>query len=254
MGKILNLGLVCYDFSSLNFKFFTMAALQSTNSTKVKLLVPAVLGMFLIACGGTPAIPLPPGVPSVPGMPTNPANPLAPLTGLAPNSEVGDAMQGLGALSQLGNAFDQQGNVTDPNAMQNFLDSIQQIDAQQKAREFAAKESLEFPSDAPAVLRSFVYANAKLTELNDGSSAPNSDIRMTYQTMDVMKTVADFYKNLGKTATGGWKITAQSASAKEGSLTLQNKPANGEENMAVSWSEDGGITTIRLHYWTYYNS
>jgi len=223
----------------------------SFQSTKVKLLVPLVLGVFLAACGAAPIIPPPPGAPGVPGVP---ANPLAPLTNLAPDNEAGDALRGLGALSQLGTAFDQQGNVSDPNAVQNFLSTIQDIEKQQNTREFAEKESLEFPENAPPVLKTFAYANGKLVSVNDNSNSPNFDFNLKYQTLDVMKTVGDFYKNLAKTLSGGWKTTAQSTSTDEGSLTLQNQTPNGEENLTVRWSEDGGITTIQVRFWTYYNS
>lgn len=231
-----------------------MAPLLTTIvSSKVKFCVPFLLGVFLVACGATPAIPLPPGAAVPSALPTSSSNPLAPLTGLTPNSDVGDALKGLGALSQLGNAVDQKGNVTDPNAMQNFLNTIQDLDKQQKARDFAQKESLDFPQNAPQILKNFAYASAKLTAMDDSSSTPNFDISLTYQTLDVMKTVGDFYKNLGKTLTGGWKITGQSADATEGSLSIQNKPANGEENLRVTWSDDAGLTLIRIRYWTNYN-
>lgn len=218
--------------------------------SRIKLVAPLAATVLFAGCGA-PAVPPPPPAAINTNVPAGAANnPLNSLAGLAPNSDVGDALKGLGALSQLGAGLDAQGNVTDPNAVNNFANSLEQIQKDVATREYNQKEAVDFPSDAPDVLKAFAYTNGKLVNATYESMEP-MDLRLVYDTMDPIKTIGEFYKNVAKTPAAGWKVVSQSAGATNGSLEMQTKQGTREDRIAVRWEMNNGIAEIHIRSWTY---
>ncbi len=218
--------------------------------SRLKMVAPLAATVLLVGCGA-PAVPPPPPAAMNTNLPAGMANnPLNALGNLAPNSDVGDALKGLGALSQLGTSLDAQGNLTDPNAVNNFANSLEQIQKDVAAREYAQKEAVEFPSDAPDALKAFAYTNGKLVNATYESMEP-VDLRLVYDTMDSIKVIGEFYKNVAKTPAAGWKVVSQSAGATNGSLEMQMKQGTREDRIATRWEMNNGIAEIHIRSWTY---
>lgn len=215
--------------------------------SRLKMVAPLAAAMLLAGCGAVAVPPPPAMVPmtSVPG-----TNPLNSLNGMVPNSDVGDALKGLGALSQLGTALDAQGNLKDPNAMNNFVSNLDQIQKDMSAREYAQKEAVDFPGDAPDALKGFAYTGGKLVNATYESMEP-VDLRLVYDTMDSIKTIGDFYKNVSKNLPAGWKVVSQSAGATAGSVEVQMKQGTREDRVATRWEMNNGIAEIHIRSWTY---
>ncbi len=218
--------------------------------SRLKMVAPLAATVILAGCGAVAVPPPPPAamMPITTAMPGT--NLLNPLTGMVPNSDVGDALKGLGALSQLGTAMDAQGNLKDPNAMNNFVSNLDQIQKDMSAREYAQKEAVDFPSDAPAALKSFEYTGGKLVNATYESMEP-VDLRLVYDTMDTIKTIGDFYKNVSKNLPAGWKVVSQSAGATDGSVEVQMKQGTREDRVATRWEMNNGIAEIHIRSWTY---
>lgn len=216
--------------------------------SRLKIVAPLAATMLFAGCGPA-AVPPPPPAAMGTVLPSN--NPLNSLANLAPSSDVGDALKGLGALSQLGNAVDAQGNLKDPNALNNFANSLEQMQKDAAQREYNQKEPVDFPSDAPDALKSFAYSNGKLVNATYESMDP-VDLRLVYDTLDPIKTIGDFYKNLIKTPSAGWKLVKQSAGASDGNIELQNKQgATKEDRISVRWEMNNGIAEIHIRSWQY---
>ncbi len=219
----------------------------SMNMQLGKFLVPVSAMVLLVGCGA----PVPPPPPAA-------NNPLAsvlgttnPLGSILPgNSEMNNALNGLNALGNLGNAFDANGNLKDQNAVNNFANSLEQIANNQAKLEYEQKESIEFPSDAPAVVSSYAYTNGKLTNATYQSMDP-IDLRLSYDTLDTPKTVSDFYKNVVKNLPAGWKTVSQSAGTDNGTIEVQTKEGTADQRINVSWEQNGAMTSIRIRSWMY---
>lgn len=213
-------------------------------STKVKLLVPVLLSVALVACG-TP--PVPPTV-SVPNPLTNP---LASLPTNLPASDLGAAMQGLNALGQLGQSIDANGQIQNQAALNNFANSFEQIARQQAERDYQEVMPIDAPEGMPDLVKQFNYANGKLV----GASVENSepiDVRLTYSTLDSVGTVTNYYRQLVKSPLPtGWKVRGQAGSADEGHIELQRLAGSVDDRMMVEFSKDSGITEIRIRYYNY---
>ena len=225
------------------------------NLSHFKFVAPLAATILLAGCGAPAVPPPPPGMaPINTAMPAAIGNPLNPLASMMPNSDVGDALKGLGALSQLGNAVDAQGNIKDPNAMSNFANSLDQMQKDIATREYNQKEAVDFPSDAPHadVLQAFAYKNGKLVNATYESMDP-VDLRLSYDTLDPIKSIADFYKGLIKSPAAGWKVVSQSMGAEDGHVELSNKTtaSTHDEHISVRWEMNNGIAEIHIRSWVY---
>ncbi len=213
-------------------------------SKKAKLLLPVALSLVLVACG-TPPVPPTVVVPSPLG------NPLAGLPTNLPANELNAAMQGLNALGQLGQSIDANGQMQNAQALNNFANTLNQIEQQQAAQSYQMVDPVDMPEGTPDIVKQFNYTNGKLV----GASIENSeplDIRLTYNTLDPVTTVTSYYRQLIKNPLPtGWKVKSQMGGAESGYVELQKLEGSSDDRMKIDFSKEGGLTEVKVRYYNY---
>lgn len=216
---------------------------------KAKFLLPVALTVLLVGCGTAPAMP------PVPTVPASIPNPLAGLPANLPNmpsgSDLNSAMQGLGALGQLGQAMNADGTLKDPNAMNNLINTFEQMDQQQKLREYQQQESVDMPDGVPDFIKGLAYTNGKLVNAAFESMEP-ADLRLSYRTTDTVKTVGDFYRNAIKNPNlVAWKLKGQANGSDTGHTELQSLQGTRDDRIYIEYTKDSGLTAIKIRFYNY---
>ncbi|MBI4835797.1 MAG: hypothetical protein HY817_00895 [Candidatus Abawacabacteria bacterium] len=220
-----------------------------TSFSKAKLLLPIFGVLVLAACSLSPAVPTPPSPPVA--LPNILNNPLAGLPTNLPNSDLNSALQGLNALGQLGQAVGPDGTITNPSAVSGIVNSFEEFARAQAARDFQELESVDFPEGVPDSVKSFNYTNGKLSGASFQSMDP-IDLRLTYLTMDTLKTVGDFYRSLAKTsAAGEWKVKGQANGSDKSHIELQKLQGTNDDRVFIEFEKQSGLTEINIRYYNY---
>ena len=130
---------------------------------KIRVILPFTFILLLAACGTAPIPPSPPAA-VLPTLPTNPlgnlpndlSNQLGNLATNLPNAtDFNAAMQGINALGQLGVAAGQNGQISNPTVLNNFVDAMTQMQNQYALREYQELGTVDMPEGAPEVLNRF---------------------------------------------------------------------------------------------------